>query len=131
SAPAGRVLAYQPVAKVLQARHEPRFRPRQAGRNGRNQTFATGCYEWRQVSGPEATLAESTAPIARLTAPTVEAETTLVIALTVNDGQSSASDTVQVRVTTGTGDTSKPVITAAPIEGPAPLQVTFTADTLS
>src|SRR5690606_37013664 len=63
----------------------------------------------------------------RLTVPVVETETTLAFELTVSDGESIASDTMKVEVIAGA---AAPTIQASPTEGPAPLKVTFTANTL-
>ena len=56
-------------------------------------------YQWTQVSGPpDVTLTDADMATATFTAPLLPAETTLVFALTVTDGQAAAIAPVRVRV---------------------------------
>ena len=58
-------------------------------------------YEWSQVSGPRVYLVDSSAEIARFTAPSVDRETTLIFSLAVGCPNGvTASDTVPIRVIT-------------------------------
>lgn len=63
-------------------------------------------YSWQQVNGPAVTLTDATSPIASFVAPNVQTRTTLTFRITVNDGEASATDTIDVIVmpnTTGGG----------------------------
>jgi hypothetical protein len=55
-------------------------------------------YSWQQVNGPAVTLTDATTPIASFVAPSVKTRTTLTFRVTVNDGEASATDTVDVIV---------------------------------
>jgi MYXO-CTERM domain-containing protein len=60
-------------------------------------------YAWSETTGAPVTLAGASTAKATFTAPSVAAPTTLTLTLQVNDGKSSASDTVNVLVTPGGG----------------------------
>ena len=63
-------------------------------------------YSWQQVNGPAVTLTDATSSIATFVAPNVQTRTTLTFRVTVNDGEASATDTIDVIVvpnTTGGG----------------------------
>ncbi len=68
--------------------------------SGSDTNGGTLTYNWRQVSGPTATLSNANMATANLTAPTVDADATLVFELTVTDSDGlKGLDTVSVQVT--------------------------------
>jgi hypothetical protein len=97
-------------------------------------------FQWQQVDGPPVELIDATSSQARFTAPDVEADTTLTFSLNVSAGGASATAACRVTVVNQLDPASTEpqvqpelAITASPspAEGPAPLQVAFTAGTLN
>ncbi|MGQ9651630.1 MAG: PKD domain-containing protein [Phycisphaerae bacterium] len=82
-------------------------------------------YLWKQTAGPRVLLMGTSSLTPRFTSPTVLADTVLTFQLTVTSGTLTSSDTVDVMVINVISPKVK--LTASPNQGPAPLQVTFTA----
>jgi hypothetical protein len=59
-------------------------------------------YSWQQVNGPAVSLADATSAVASFVAPNVQSRTTLTFRVTVNDGEASANDTIDVIVAPNT-----------------------------
>lgn len=67
-------------------------------------------YSWAQTAGPDVTLEGAETPTAEFTAPDVDTETTLSFELTVDDGESTDSETIEITVTDVDGGSGPPPI---------------------
>lgn len=78
-------------------------------------------YQWRQISGPVASLSDATAVNPTFIAPSVTAQTTLIFELTVTARTLSSTDSVQITVqpvSTPPSDTTPPSVSiTSPING--------------
>ncbi len=82
-------------------------------------------YLWKQIAGPRVLLMGTSSLTPKFTAPPVLADSVMTFQLTVTAGTATSSDTIDITVINVLSP--KITLTASPKEGPAPLQVTFTA----
>lgn len=90
-------------------------------------------FAWAQSEGPVVELLDASSGLARFVAPQVDTDTQLAFTLSVDNGETLATDTVRIIVI----DTIAPAsvdpqltITASATEGPVPLTITFDAATV-
>ncbi|MDM8008152.1 MAG: heparinase II/III family protein [Phycisphaerae bacterium] len=82
-------------------------------------------YLWKQIAGPRVLLMGTSSLTPKFTAPPVLADSVMTFQLTVTAGTTTSSDTIDITVINVLSP--KVTLTVSPKEGPAPLQVTFTA----
>ncbi len=89
-------------------------------------------YNWQQTVGPAPMVVQADGLTMRFQAPAVDEDTSLTFQLTVDDGESTAADTVTVTVlnvpTVEERDVQLRIVTTSDV-GPVPLTVGFTAAT--